>query len=188
MAEISFPKKKFTGNFDNELISTRSTAFEALLAHIATESKVRMSKPMQTFLQEPELSEAKELFDRQSYALAFDKFQSVYKLLTKIFLDRSQSLLLTLCRIIVCCEECPKLDQAIYWCDLVLYRFDGVSDTDLLELYLPLIHACIKIYEANSKNTEDLNARLFNMRMQGINDNNTRSLLQVLNDVEHKLS
>lgn len=87
MAEISFPKKKFTGNFDNELISTRSTAFEALLAHTATESKLRMSKPMQTFLQEPELSEAKELFDRQSYALAFDKFQSVYKLLTKVKLQ-----------------------------------------------------------------------------------------------------
>lgn len=87
MAEISFPKKKLTGNFDNELISTRSTAFEALLAHIATESKLRMSKPMQTFLQELELNEAKELFDRQSYALAFDKFQSVYKLLTKVRLQ-----------------------------------------------------------------------------------------------------
>lgn len=84
MSEIAFPKKAFTGNFNNELISTRSTAFEALLAHIATESKLRMSKPMQTFLQESELGEAKELFDTQSYALAFDKFQSVFKLLNKV--------------------------------------------------------------------------------------------------------
>ena len=84
MANLLFPKKVFTGNFDNELISTRSTGFESLLKHISGESKLRTSKAMQIFLQEPELSRAKKLLDEKSYNEAYEVLESLFRLLNKV--------------------------------------------------------------------------------------------------------
>ncbi|XP_066246398.1 sorting nexin-21 [Euwallacea similis] len=188
MADTQFPKKVLTGNFNNELISARSTAFESVLRHVGSESKIRTSKSMQIFLQEPELTEAKQLFEKQSCnILAFEKFQNVFKLLNKVFSDRSHAVLLTLCWIVACCEEYPKLAHAVRWSDLALYRFDGVSDTDLLQLYLPLLHACEKIYEENEKSTESILLQLDNMRRQGINDKGGKSLFEALNELEERI-
>ncbi|CAG9771669.1 unnamed protein product [Ceutorhynchus assimilis] len=186
LADVLFPKKVLTGNFDNELISTRSTAFETVLKHISSESKLSTSKAMQVFLQEPELSEANQLCDKKEFAGALEILQNVFKLLNKVFSDRSHAVLLTLCRIVACCSECPNAEQSLKWADLALYRFDGVSDSDLLELYLPLLYACIKIYEANKKDTERLSTQLDNFRRQGMKDIAGRSLLVAVNELEAK--
>ncbi|KAL1500963.1 hypothetical protein ABEB36_006373 [Hypothenemus hampei] len=186
MTDVAFPKKVLTGNFDNELISARSTAFEKVLRRIALESKLRTSKAMQKFLQEPELNEAKILFDEKRYDVAFEKFLSMFRLLNKIFSDRSPAVLMVLCRLIACCFESPILSNSVKWADLGLYRFDGVSDSDLLELYLPLLHASIKIYEANNKDAESLKSQLNTFQKQGMKDPG-KSLLEVLNEVEAKL-
>ncbi|KAK9878413.1 hypothetical protein WA026_022054 [Henosepilachna vigintioctopunctata] len=61
LVSIDFPKKVLLGNFDNDLISTRSIGFETLLKHIAANSLLRNSKSLVIFLQEPEVTQAKEL-------------------------------------------------------------------------------------------------------------------------------
>lgn len=61
------------------------------------------------------------------------------------------------------------------------------SDSDLLELYVPLIYACIKIHTANSVGTEALENQLDSLRKQGINSESTKSLVIALNEVEAKL-
>lgn len=84
MANVVFPKKVLIGNFVNDLISARSTAFESVLKHISHNSKLRTSRAMQIFLQEPELAEAKALFKEQKFAEAVYKMESIFKLLNKV--------------------------------------------------------------------------------------------------------
>ncbi|ENN77449.1 hypothetical protein D910_10836 [Dendroctonus ponderosae] len=205
--DIAFPKKVLTGNFDNELITARSTAFEGILKRISQETKLRTSRAMQLFLQEPELSEAKQLLASHSYAAAYEGFQKIFKLLNKVsdfllfapegklnpnnavktFSDRSHAVILTLCRIVACCSECPTLEESLKWTKLALYRFDGVSDSDVLELYLPLLNASIKVYEGHKKNTEELSAQIEMFRKQGVRDVEGRELARAVNEVEAKL-
>ncbi|KAH1024352.1 sorting nexin-20 [Dendroctonus ponderosae] len=185
--DIAFPKKVLTGNFDNELITARSTAFEGILKRISQETKLRTSRAMQLFLQEPELSEAKQLLASHSYAAAYEGFQKIFKLLNKTFSDRSHAVILTLCRIVACCSECPTLEESLKWTKLALYRFDGVSDSDVLELYLPLLNASIKVYEGHKKNTEELSAQIEMFRKQGVRDVEGRELARAVNEVEAKL-
>lgn len=84
MANIAFPKKVLIGNFDNELISTRSTGFESLLKHISLESKLRCSNALLKFLQEVELNKAKDLLDKKDHVLAYPVLENNFKLLNKV--------------------------------------------------------------------------------------------------------
>lgn len=188
MANMVFPKKVLTGNFDSKLISTRITAFESVLKHISSESKLRTSKAMQIFLQEPELSRVKELLDEKNYNEAYEILEQSFKLLNKVFLDRSHAVILNLCRLLGCSAEIPGSVHSLKWADLTLYRFDGVSDSDLLELYVPLLHTCVKIYYANDKNTSDLEEQLLNFQRQGVkNIDGRRNILEAVNEVEKKI-
>lgn len=83
ISNVEFPKKVLTGNFDGELISRRSIAFAQLLQHICTESKLRTSKAMEIFLQEPELLHAKECLDIKDYNSASVILENSFKLINK---------------------------------------------------------------------------------------------------------
>lgn len=84
MANIAFPKKVLLGNFDNELISTRSTGFESLLKHISLESKLRSSNSLLRFLQEVELMKAKDLLEKKDHVVAYPILENNFKLLNKV--------------------------------------------------------------------------------------------------------
>lgn len=84
MANIVFPKKVLYGNFDNELISTRSTGFELLLKHISQESRLRNSNAMLTFLSDVEMNQAKILLEKKEYEIVFPLFEKTFKLLNKV--------------------------------------------------------------------------------------------------------
>ncbi|CAH1957743.1 unnamed protein product [Acanthoscelides obtectus] len=84
MSTVVFPKKVLIGNFDNDLISTRSTGFESLLNHISTESRLRTSKSLLDFLQDTELSKAKEFIKKEDYITACPILENNFKLLNKV--------------------------------------------------------------------------------------------------------
>lgn len=61
------------------------------------------------------------------------------------------------------------------------------SDSDVLELYLPLLNASVKVYEGNKRNTEELLAQIEMFRKQGVRDVEGRELARAVNEVETKL-
>lgn len=182
LTNITFPKKAIMGNFDNELISTRSAAFELLLQHISEESRLRSSTALVNFLQDVELEKAKSLLDQKEFSLALPLLENNFRLLNKVFTDRSPAVLLALCRLLGCSMSIPGLPGVLKWADLALHRYEGVSDSDLLELYVPLLNICIKL----GLNKEILEQRINDLKRQGARvDKN--SLLDEVNLVEEKI-
>lgn len=84
MGNVLFPKKVLYGNFDNELISTRSTGFESLLKHISQETRLRNSNAMLSFLNDVELAQAKTMMEGTNYATAYPLLENGFKLLNKV--------------------------------------------------------------------------------------------------------
>ncbi|KAL3280556.1 hypothetical protein HHI36_003785 [Cryptolaemus montrouzieri] len=78
MVSIDFPKKVFLGNFDNNLISARSTGFENLFNHVSQNNNLRNSKSLVVFLQEPELTKAKEFLMKNEFSDAFPILESLF--------------------------------------------------------------------------------------------------------------
>ncbi|XP_050309886.1 sorting nexin-21 [Anthonomus grandis grandis] len=188
LGDISFPKKAYTGNFSNELIMERSTAFEQFLKHIASDSQLRTSKAMHLFLQEPELTDAKQQIEVKLYDVASQKLENIFRLLNKVFSDRSHEVLLILCRLVACSAESDTPDPArLKWANLALYRFNGVSDSDLLELYMPLLHSCVKIYNSNNQSAEELTSQLQKLQRKGMRDVEGRTLLIAIQELEEKM-
>lgn len=84
MGNVVFPKKVLYGNFDNELISTRSTGFESLLKHISQESRLRNSNAMLSFLMDVEMSQVKALLEQKNYEYVYPLLEGCFKLLNKV--------------------------------------------------------------------------------------------------------
>ncbi|KAF5298380.1 hypothetical protein FQR65_LT01158 [Abscondita terminalis] len=188
MVSVVFPKKVLMGNFDNRVISVRSTGFESLLKHVLIDSKLRNSNALLSFLQDIELNEAKCHLNVKEFTSAVTLLENNFWLLNKVYTDRSPAVLLALCRLLGCCISMPGSPDAEKWADLALHRYEGVCDSDLLELYLPLLHVCNKIWWQNGRNREILEMRLQTLRQQGLKFNESLSLLEAVEGVEKKLN
>lgn len=187
ISSITFPKKVFLGNFDNTLISTRSTDFESLLKHILSETKLRSSKALLDFLQCVELDKAKTALEKKEFVEALPILENSFKLVNKVFTDRSPAVLIALCRLLGCCLAIPDEKSTIKWANLALHRYEGVSDSDLLQLYVPLLNACLGIEQIYSKNFDVLEQRLSDLKKQGVKMNERASLLDEVAAVEVKI-
>lgn len=84
MANVVFPKKVLYGNFDNELISTRSTGFESLLKLISQESRLRNSNAMLSFLMDAEMNQVKEMMKKKEFQQVYTLLEGTFKLLNKV--------------------------------------------------------------------------------------------------------
>lgn len=188
MTPVTFPKKVLMGNFDNKLISLRSTGFESLLKHVLTEPKLRASNALLSFLQDSELNKATQYLAEKQYALAVPLLENNFRLLNKVYTDRSPAVLLALCRLLGCCVVMPGSPNAEKWADLALHRYEGVCDGDLLQLYLPLLHVCAKIWWQTGRNRDALEMRLRNLKQQGINFNESITLLEAVDTLQEKLA
>ncbi|KAF5293133.1 hypothetical protein FQA39_LY13743 [Lamprigera yunnana] len=188
MSAVIFPKKVLMGNFDNKVISLRSTGFESLLRHVLVDSKLRGSSALLDFLQSIELSKAKEHLGEKRFDLALPLLENTFQLLNKVYTDRTPAVLLALCRLLGCCISMPGSPNAEKWADVALHRYEGVCDSDLLELYLPLLNVCSKIWWQTGRNRDLLEKRLQNLRQQGIKFNAAISLLEAVNNLEGKLN
>lgn len=82
----------------------------------------------------------------------------------------------------------PGSPNAEKWADIALHRYEGVCDSDLLELYLPLLNVCSKIWWQIGKNRDVLENRLKDMKIRGINFNESLSLLEAVDNLEKRIS
>lgn len=185
MTTIPFPKKAFIGNFSSALIAERSTAFEALLDHIVGSPDLRESIHFLEFLRDSELTKACRLLDERRNEMAVPILEDCFRLLNKIFLDRSKCVLLLLCRLVAACTTSPvPHPSAEKWAELALRRYDGVSDSDLLTLYIPLLHACVHLWWQRGRDNQFLQERLKDLECKGIPVKNSKTLTQAIHTLD----
>lgn len=170
------------GNFDDKLIATRSTSFEHLLKHIVSHSRLTYTPAFVSFLQDIELKQANSFIDSKRYDLAVPLLENNFRILSKVYTDRSKAVLLALCKLLACCTAIPGSPGADKWAELALHRYEGVSDSDLLSLYVPILQLCIKL-ECENKN--ELENRLEGLRKQGVRVTDSPSLLDAVNALEN---
>lgn len=66
----------------------------------------------------------------------------------QVYTDRSRVVLSALCLIVACVDvsKGTLAGPVERWAQLALRRYEAVSDSDLLLLYVPLLHTCISIW------------------------------------------
>lgn len=187
VANIAFPKKRIMGNFTSDLISERSVAFENFLDYILSVSDLRESENFLSFLQDDEMTRACRLMDERRNELAIPIFENTFQLLNKVFLDKSRPVLLLLCRLVAACTNSPiPHPMSMKHTELALRRFEHVSDTEILVLYIPLLNAASYLYWQKGMDASKINERLEDMGMKGIKIKNTLTLTQSLHALEQK--
>lgn len=143
MNNQQFPKKVLIGNFNADLIADRAAAFEVFLDYIIGVSELRESTHFLDFLQNDELVQACKYLDERRVEQAVPILENCFQLVNKVYLDKSKPVLLLLCRLVAACANAPlphPLSEK--WAELALRRYEHVCDTELLVLYIPLLHTC----------------------------------------------
>lgn len=182
---IAFPKKVFMGNFSSDLIAERSAAFEAFLDHVVSSSVLRETSSFLHFLQDIELHRACQLLDERRNEQAVPILEDCFRLLNKIFMDRSKSVLLLLCRLVAACTTSPvPHPSAEKWAELALRRYDSVSDAELLALYIPLLQTCVHLWWQRGRDNKFLEDRLNDIKSKGITVKNTKTLTQAIHELD----
>ncbi len=141
MNNLQFPKKVLIGNFNAQIIAERANAFEVFLDYIIGVPELRDSPHFLDFLQTDELVQACKLLDERRVEQAVPILENCFQLVNKVFLDKSKPVLLLLCRLVAACASAPlphPLSEK--WAELALRRYEHVCDTELLVLYIPLLH------------------------------------------------
>lgn len=187
IANIAFPKKRIMGNFTSSVICERSVAFENFLDFILSLSDLRESDHFLSFLQDDELTKACRLIDERRNELAIPILENSFQLLNKVFLDKSRPVLLILCRLVAACTLSPiPHPSSIKFTDIALRRFEHVSDTELLVLYIPLLQTASYLYWQKGMDASAINERLEEMGRKGIKIKNTLTLAQSLHALEER--
>ncbi|XP_041988401.1 sorting nexin-20 [Aricia agestis] len=185
IGSLSFPRKIVVGNFEPNLISTRGAAFQSLLDLIASESRLRDTSAAIAFFQDIELKEARKLIDEGKFDQALSILETSFKLLNKVYTDRSRVVLCALCRIVACAGSSggALAGPVEKWAQLALRRYQAVSDSDLLLIYVPLLHTCISIWETLGRNKSELVQELNGLRKKGMKVDSVPSLMDAVDDL-----
>ncbi|XP_063699714.1 sorting nexin-20 isoform X3 [Culicoides brevitarsis] len=183
--DVTFPKKKLIGNFSPDLIAERGKAFETFLDYIVTVSALRDSPYFLEFIQGDELKRACALLDERRNEQAVTILENCFRILNKIYLDKSKQVLLLLCRLVAACTSSPiVLASAEQWATLALRRFEHVSDVETLVLYIPLLQTCVALYNQMGKDSAVLEERLAEMGKRGIKIKGTLTLQQTIHAMD----
>ena len=185
MQNVIFPKKVLMGNFSAELIAERSAAFEAFLDYIVSIPALRDSAHFLEFLQGEELKRACQLLDERRNEYAVPILENSFRILNKIFLDKSKCVLLLLCRLVAACTTSPlPHPSAEKWAELALRRYEHVCDTEMLVLYIPLLQTCQHLWWQRGRDRAFLDERLTEMGRKGIKIKGVPSLAQAIHALE----
>ncbi|XP_062548287.1 sorting nexin-21 isoform X2 [Armigeres subalbatus] len=185
MQGINFPKKVLVGNFSGELIGERSEAFENLLDYIVTVPSLRDSEHFLEFLQGDELNKACQLLDERRNEFAVPILENTFRVLNKIFLDKSMCVLLLLCRLVAACTTSPiPHPLAEQWAELALRRYEHVCDADLLVLYIPLLQTCLHLWWQRGRDRTLLEERLDQIAKKGIKVKGGPTLTQAIHALD----
>lgn len=183
--DVTFPKKKLIGNFSPSLIEERSKAFETFLDYIVTVPALRDSEYFLEFIQGDELKRACALLDERRNEQAVTILENCFRILNKIYLDKSKPVLLLLCRLVAACTSSPiVLPSAEQWATLALRRFEHVSDVETLVLYIPLLQTSVSLYSQKGKDSKVLEERLEEMGKRGIKVKGTLTLQQTIHTMD----
>lgn len=182
---IIFPKKVLIGNFTAELIGERSAAFENFLDYIISVPLLRDSEHFLEFLQSDELRNACQLLDERRNEFAVPILENTFRILNKVFLDKSKCVLLLLCRLVAACTTSPiPHPLAEQWAELALRRYEHVCDTDLLVLYIPLLQTCLHLWWQRGRDRTLLEERLDQMGKKGIKVKGGPTLAKAIHALE----
>ncbi|XP_011206977.2 sorting nexin-20 isoform X3 [Bactrocera dorsalis] len=185
MSTLYFPNKVLVGNFSADLIAERSAAFETFLTHVTSCSTLRDTPAFLHFLQDNELSKACQLLDERRNEMAIPLLENCFRLLNKIFMDRSRPVLLILCRLVAACTMSPvPHHSAERWATLALSRYDTLCDIDLLQLYIPLLHTCTHLWWQRGLDQKPITDRLEEMSKKGINTKSNVTLIQAIHNLD----
>lgn len=183
MQTVVFPKKCFMGNFSVGVVELRVQYFTQFLETIIGQGELRDSDHFLSFLQDQDLEQACLMLDERRTEEALPVLENLFVLLSRYFTDRSKPVLLMLCRLVAASAHPIPAAGANKWADLALRRFDGVCDSDLLQLYVPLLKACVYLFWKTGRDKTHLDAQLDGMRKRGINVKSGPTLSQAI----HKL-
>lgn len=185
--DVTFPKKKLIGNFSPSLIEERSKAFETFLDYIVTVPALRDSEYFLEFIQGDELKRACALLDERRNEQAVVILENCFRILNKIYLDKSKPVLFLLCRLVAACTSSPiTLPSAEQWASLALRRFEHVSDVEILVLYIPLLQACVQLYTQKGQDSKLLEERLAEMGKRGIKVKGNLTLQQTIHMMDQR--
>lgn len=74
-----------------------------------------------------------------------------------------------LCRLVAACTTAPvPHPSAMTWSEEALRRYEGVSDSDSLTMYIPLVQTCVHLWWQQGRDNSQLLAMLSNMQKRGI--------------------
>lgn len=172
------------GNFSWEVVVERVVLFEQFLDVINNRGELHDSDHFLRFLQDQELERACRLLDERRSEAALPILENCFGCLNKIYMDRSNSVLLVLCRLVAASAHPIPAPDANKWADLALRRFDGVCDADLLQLYVPLIKACVYLFWKTGRDKSQLDEQLEGMRKRGINVKSGPTLQQAIHALD----
>lgn len=96
-------------------------------------------------------------------------------------------MILTLCRLLACSEFLNDVKNSQKWTDLALYRFEGVSDSDLLELYVPLLQTSLKIMEKSGRSKQAIEEKLTKLQREGVKVTECGSLIDAVNRISERV-
>lgn len=182
---VTFPKKVFIGNFSSDLIADRSALFEIFLDHVVSAPVLRESEHFLRFMQDAELTRSCQLLDERRNEQAVPMLENSFRLLNKIYTDRSRSVLLLLCRLVAACTTCPVPNPAAErWAELALRRYDSVCDTELLLLYVPLLQTCVHLWWQRGRDNQFLEDRLKVIEAKGMKVKNGKTLTQAIHAID----
>lgn len=181
LSAVPFPKKIIVGNFSPEVISSRCTGFEAFLDLIGSTTQMRCCEAVTSFFQERELIDALKLIQDKQYYQAIPLLENCFWVMNKLQTDRAPAVLRNLC-LWMCVAGESGDPSAVGLAGLAVRRFQGVSDSDLLRYYVPLLSTAIELCRRHGKDGTPIVDHLESLIRRGIARPSTQPLLQMLLD------
>lgn len=168
MAHIAFPEKHFIGNFRNQVIASRSRAFEQFLTHVSSIDNLRKSDEFNFFFYGSDLRKACKFMKIEHYKEAIPLLQSVAVLQRKLTGGISFPFQTTLSTIVACCSEAEENDLGVHYARLALKSIDNNYNCPLLP---PLLETTIRIYWKSGEEKRELEDELQLLRERGVTSN-----------------
>lgn len=128
-----------------------------------------------------------QLLDERRNEQAVPILENSFRLLNKIFLDRSKCVLLLLCRLVAACTTSPvPHPYAEKYAELALRRYESVCDTELLALYIPLLQACSHLWWQRGRDNQVIEGRLKDMNTRGMRVKDGPTLTQAIKTLDEQ--
>ena len=157
MSQVSFPKKRFTGNFTPETIARRSRSFEQFLGHLYSIDAIRFGSLFKEFFYSQDVEDAYKLLSEGSYFKAASLFQKIVPAEERIMGEYSSDVGATLCAITV---SYLKLDEKDLSLQYGLSAIKCLRTSENKSLYVSLLNACIHLCWVLGKDKQSLETRL----------------------------